>query len=121
MPRCSAQRESLGIILVDNSDQKRERIDPPPEKSIKLIQVKNKGFSHGCNTGARLAAGRNLLFLNSDTLISTNLQPECVRFQDQHREAGTQGVKNLHPDRRLDHACKRGFPTPSMHFIIFAV
>ena len=108
------------VILVDNSDQERERIDPPPEKSIKLIRVKNKGFSHGCNTGARLAAGRNLLFLNSDTLISTNLLPECVRFLDEHREAGTLGVKILLPDGRLDHGCKRGFPTPVNAFYYFA-
>jgi len=108
------------VILVDNSDQKRERIDPPPEKSIKLIQVENKGFSHGCNTGARLASGRNLLFLNSDTLISSNLLPECIRYMDEHREVGVLGIKILLPDGRLDHGCKRGFPSPARAFYYLA-
>jgi len=108
------------IILVDNSAEERERFRPSPEMPVKVIRVENRGFSHGCNTGARLATGRNLLFLNPDTLISTNLLPECVRYLDEHRETGTLGVKILLPDGRLDHGCKRGFPSPISAFYYLA-
>jgi GT2 family glycosyltransferase len=107
------------VIVVDNSTEERERFTHLPGKPVKLIHVENKGFAHGCNAGARVAVGRNLLFLNSDTLISDNLLPDCVQFLDDHQAVGVLGVKTLLADGRLDHSCKRGFPTPTNAFYHF--
>lgn len=107
------------LIVVDNSTEEHERFSGLPDNPLKVMQAENKGFSHGCNAGASVAAGRNLLFLNSDTLISDNLLPDCVQFLDEHQAVGALGVKTLLADGRLDHSCKRGFPTPINAFYHF--
>lgn len=108
------------IILVDNSTEERERFCPLIENPVKLIQVENRGFSHGCNMGFNMSSGRHLLFLNSDTLISNNLLPDCVKYLDEHQAIGVLGVKTFLANGLLDHSCKRGFPTLRNAFYYFA-
>jgi GT2 family glycosyltransferase len=84
---------------------------------VQLIENKqNVGFSKANNQAMRIAAGRYILLLNSDTII----QPETLRimldFMENHSRVGASGCKILLPDGFLDKACKRGFPTPSASF-----
>ena len=89
-------------------------------KDVKLISSKeNLGFPKGNNVAIKKATGRYVLLLNSDTkVIGDNLQ-NCVDYMDKHKEIGALGCKVELADGILDHACKRGFPTPEASLYYF--
>lgn len=89
------------IIVVDNNSK---------DDSLKLIKKefgknnhvrfvankKNLGFSEGNNSGAKVAKGKILLFLNSDTIVRDNAIGEMVIWMSKHPQAGaaTCALKN---------------------------
>lgn len=109
------------IWVVDNSS-KDGSVEMVQEefKSVKLIASKeNLGFPKGNNVAIKKATGRYILLLNSDTkVIGDNLQ-NCVAYMDKHKDIGALGCKVELPDGTLDHACKRGFPTPEASLYYF--
>ena len=107
------------IIVVDNSEDPAERYAGGGSGVTVLSGVENRGFGNACNIGARRAAGKYLLFLNSDTLMHPGTLEEGVGYLSAHPRAGALGVRTLLRDGTLDHACKRGFPTPSAAFYYF--
>jgi len=86
---------------------------------VSLIKNKeNKGFAAANNQAIKLARGRYILLLNSDTLLlSEDSFHKMVDFMDHHRDAGISGCKVTKPDGSLDWPCKRSFQTPSVFFI----
>ena len=100
------------IIVVDNSTKAEEQYTAQHNSVTVLSNVPNKGFAHGCNTGAAIAKGDYLLFLNSDTIMQPNTLDASVAYMREHADIGGLGVQVVLPDGSLDHACKRGFPTP---------
>lgn len=109
------------IWVVDNSS-KDGSVEMVQEefKSVKLIASKeNLGFPKGNNVAIKKATGRYILLLNSDTkVIGDNLQ-NCVAYMDKHKDIGALGCKVELSDGTLDHACKRGFPTPEASLYYF--
>lgn len=109
------------IWVVDNSS-KDGSVEMVQEefKDVKLIASKeNLGFPKGNNVAIKKATGRYILLLNSDTkVIGDNLQ-NCVAYMDKHKDIGALGCKVELPDGTLDHACKRGFPTPEASLYYF--
>ena len=103
---------SYEIIVVDNSDTPSQRY-VQDDFCIVLSGMPNKGFGHACNAGARQAAGRYILFLNSDTILHDGALEKCVEYLDSHTDVGALGIRTTLPDGTLDHGCKRGFPTPA--------
>jgi GT2 family glycosyltransferase len=68
--------QSAEIILVDNSRLEfSEGLVKALDKRFVTVIIhqdgvnKDKGFSEACNVGARLAQGRNLVFINPDTVV----------------------------------------------------
>ncbi len=108
------------IIVVDNSTRPEEYYTDNREGVTVLSHVENRGFAHGCNTGARIAKGEYVLFLNSDTVMQPNTLYASVQYMQQHKEVGGLGVQVVLESGELDHACKRGFPTPWNAFCYFA-
>ena len=100
------------IIVVDNSTISEEQYSTLIPSVTVLSNVPNKGFAHGCNTGATMAKGDYLLFLNSDTIMQPDTLDASVAYMRQNADVGGMGVQVVLPDGSLDHACKRGFPTP---------
>ena len=100
------------IIVVDNSTCDTERYVEEHDKVIIMPHIENKGFSHGCNTGAAQANGEYILFLNSDTIMQQNALEQSLAYLREHPEIGCLGAQMILEDGSLDHACKRGFPTP---------
>ncbi len=113
------------VILVDNNSQdgsveKLEYVFYEEIKSQKLKIIKNKingGFAQGNNLGIKHSQGKYILLLNSDTILRENVLYKCINFAEKyHLKTGTPigalGAKVLLEDGTLDHACKRGFPTP---------
>ena len=114
-PQCSFE-----VIVVDNSNQP-EQFFTRQFPHVKILSgVENHGFAHGCNTGAAVAQGDYLLFLNSDTIMDERTLDDSVTYLQQHPEAGGLGVQVVLQNGDLDHACKRGFPTPWNAFCYFS-
>ena len=106
------------VILVDNYSR---------DESVALIrrqfpQVQlicnqgNVGFSRANNQAMRIARGRYVLLLNSDTIVQTDTLDTMISFMDEHPTVGVSGCKLVLPNGSLDKACRRGFPTPSASF-----
>lgn len=110
---------SFEIIIVDNSSDETQRYDMNQDGVCIFSHIANKGFGNACNFGAEKASGRYLLFLNSDTIMHKETLEQCVSYLDNHNRVGALGERTLLEDGTLDHACKRGFPTPSASFYYF--
>lgn len=103
---------SYEVIVVDNSS-KKEEIFSLSHPNVRIFSgVENHGFGHACNIGASKAAGKILLFLNSDTIVEADTIQKSWDYLVNHPEIGVLGIKTLLQDGSLDHGCKRGFPTP---------
>lgn len=114
----SATSYDYEVILVDNASNDGV-ID---STNVQFPQVKcianndNVGFSRANNQGIRIAQGRYILLLNSDTIVQTDTLDTMLRLMDENPKVGASGCKIVLPDGSLDKACKRGFPTPSASF-----
>jgi GT2 family glycosyltransferase len=80
----------------------------------------NIGFSAANNIGMAMASAPNLLLLNPDTVVPRGAIRAALAELLARPEVGMLGVKLVQPDGRLDHACKRGFPTPMSSLYHFA-
>lgn len=69
-----SNRFSFETIVVDNhsNDGKLDTFKTLFPSIIFIKNSGNNGFANGCNTGANLAKGDHLLFLNPDTIASEN-------------------------------------------------
>ena len=106
------------VILIDNASRDDSvHVIGEQYPQVKLIANEdNLGFSKANNQGMRVAEGRYVLLLNSDTVVQPNTFEVMTRFMDEHPEVGASGCKVVLPDGSLDKACRRGFPTPSATF-----
>lgn len=106
------------IIVVDNNskDDSVERIRNLFPLVNLIVNKENVGFAKANNQAIKLARGRYILLLNSDTIVQNDTLDVMIRFMDQHPEVGASGCKVILPDGSLDKACRRGFPTPSASF-----
>jgi len=110
------------IIVVDNasSDGSNEMVKQQYPQ-VKLIENKdNLGFPKANNLGIKEALGQYILLLNSDTKVLDNCIESCLNYMDTNIDVGALGCKLLLANGKLDHACKRGFPTPeaSLYYIL---
>ncbi len=124
------------IILVDNSSQDGsiEKIQSDFQNIINqgtlkvIINDSNLGFSKANNIGIRNSIGEYILLLNSDTKLDQDCLQKCIEYINRYNLEnpnkkdiiGALGCKIILPDGKLDHACKRGFPTPSasLHYLL---
>lgn len=115
------------IILVDNAsyDDSISKIkdwlsqQKDKDKVEIIINSENLGFSKANNIGIKRAKGQYILLLNSDTYIVNDCLEKCMNYIEQNKRIGALGCKVLLPDGTLDHACKRGFPTPEASLYYF--
>ncbi len=96
------------IIVVDDASPDgtdswlREQVSAGRLKAIFLPG--NMGFSKACNAGARLAAGRDLVFLNNDTIARAGWLDALRDDMRAHPECGLAGSRLLYSDGRIQHA-----------------
>ncbi|MBO7445861.1 MAG: glycosyltransferase [Bacteroidales bacterium] len=90
--------------------------------SEKFPQVKvianqeNVGFSRANNQAIRMATGEYVLLLNPDTVVEEDTFEKCLRFMDEHPDAGGLGVKMVNGKGEFLPESKRGIPYPSVAF-----
>lgn len=116
------------ILLVDNAscDGSIERLQQEYKIALSqgilqiLINHTNMGFSKANNIGIKIAKGDYILLLNSDTVINGNCLESCLAKIEEDTGIGALGCKVVLSDGSLDHACKRGFPTPkaSLYYLL---
>jgi GT2 family glycosyltransferase len=96
---------SIEFVLVDNASNKETldllaRLD-----GFRIIRNSvNAGYVAGCNQGARLANGRRLLFLNSDTFVRAGAIAAGVAALDEDPHVGAVGGRLVQPCGLLQEA-----------------
>lgn len=93
------------IIIVDNDsdDGSIEMINTFERfKDVILISNdSNAGFAKANNQGIKVANGKYILLLNSDTLLLNNVLKESVERLEEEKEVGILGCKLLNADSTL--------------------
>jgi len=94
---------SFEVIVVDNQsgDNSRAQLLAAYPDLRWLETGYNAGFARANNLGIRHATGRNILLLNSDTLLLDNLLTRCVRVLDTQPDVAAVGAHQLGRDRQL--------------------
>lgn len=117
---------TVDVWIVDNGSTDGSQVMVRREfPRVRLRETgENVGFARANNLALKeiLAQAapkempRYVLLLNPDTELPPNALAEMVAFMDVHPEAGAAGPKLVQSDGRLDLACRRSFPTPSVAF-----
>ena len=126
------------IMLVDNAsqDDSMTRLQEDYKEIISqgLLNITlndaNLGFAKANNIGMRKSKGEYILLLNSDTYVVEDCLQQCMQYIERYNteaaiqgenecKIGALGCKVILPDGTLDHACKRGFPTPRASLYYF--
>lgn len=115
----SASNLNVEIIIVDNNsfDGSVGHIKSkfPSNPLIKIIESPlNLGFAKANNLGAAEANGEYLLILNPDTILQEDTLDKCLAFYKSNVKTGAVTCKLILPSGKLDLACRRSFPTPSV-------
>lgn len=92
------------VVVIDNHSDVETSEILKAMGGIKLIRnTENKGFVEACNQGAAAACGKNILFLNNDTIVTANwLNAMLAPLED--ATVALVGAKLLFPDGRLQEA-----------------
>lgn len=127
------------IVLMDNSSDANEVLEYH-HPQVQCHTIPNNGYANANNLGYTHASGENILLLNPDTLVydetinhcldllrssgcpsecSSECSSGCSSWNSQSKMMGAIGCRILRPDGSLDHACRRGFPTPFNSFCYF--
>lgn len=88
------------VIVVDNASGDASAALVQAEfPTVHLIEsTQNLGFAGGNNLALRVASGRYLLLLNTDTLVHGNVLTEAVAWLDAHPRVGVMGPRVLNAD-----------------------
>jgi len=98
------------VIVVDNASS-----DGSPEafKKLKIKAIFNKenlGYAKANNQGIKIAKGKFLLLLNSDTLVKKGSLEALIKFAESHPDAGVVGSRLYNLDGTVQPSCFH-FPT----------
>lgn len=107
------------IIVVDNAsvDGTAQLVRQHFPDVHMIANQDNRGFAKANNQGIIASQGDFILLLNPDTIVSGDTFSTCIKFMDQHPDAGAIGVKMLDGSGRFLPESKRGLPTLSASFM----
>lgn len=91
---------TIEVWLADNnsSDGSADMVEAEFPQVHLIRNTDNKGLAAATNQGLESSAGRYLLSLNSDTVVTPGAFPTLVRFMDDHPEVGGATPKLVLPD-----------------------
>ena len=100
------------IILVDNAstDGSKEFFEQD-KRIIYIYNNENLGFGRANNIGIEVAKGRNILFLNSDTLLINNAIKILSNYLDENPKVGACGGNLYTKDLKPNHSYRLIFPS----------
>jgi GT2 family glycosyltransferase len=76
-----------------------------------IANESNLGFAAANNQALRVASGKHILLLNSDTVVPGNALNDMVSYVEVHPEVGAVGCRLLKTDGTVQRSCWRGFPS----------
>jgi GT2 family glycosyltransferase len=85
------------IKVIKSWEQKRKQLKAPVGKIV--LNDKNGGFPFACNTGAKFASGKYLIFLNADCVVTLNWIKPMVDLVESNKEIGIVGNLQIKGDR----------------------
>ena len=99
----NTKKVNFEVILIDNAsaDGSIEKIQSSRLKiqNMKIVRnKKNLGFAKANNQGIKLAQGKYILLLNSDTLVTNNVIGEMAIWMDNNPKVGIASCKLLNED-----------------------
>jgi GT2 family glycosyltransferase len=108
----AAPKLECEIILVDNAsgDGLLDALRTERPGVVLIGNSDNDGFARACNSGARTAKGRLLLFLNPDTEVTPGSLEGMAAFLDGREDAGIAGCRTENMDGAIEPSVYR-FPT----------
>jgi len=109
---------SFEVVCVDGNspDRSGEMVAEEFPEVILIRNASNESYARSVNKGIRLARGRYVCLLDSDTLLVENALAALVRFMDETPEAAVCGPKLLNPDGSIQHHI-RSFATLGVFFL----
>jgi GT2 family glycosyltransferase len=111
------------IILCDNGSTDGS-VEAIKEKYPEVIIVENNanlGFAKGNNAAKKVAKGKYILFLNTDTVVYKNVLRKTLDYLEEHQDVGAVTCKLVLFDGSLDKDARRSFPTPWVSFTHLAL
>ena len=101
------------IIVVDNASEPAACLELSRRfsRTRVICSQSNVGFARASNLGATHSSGKNILFLNPDTLILGHAIQKLVCKLECDSAIGAVGAKLLNKDRTVQLSCVRPFPT----------
>ena len=96
--------ENFEVILVDNNstDGSIEFVTKNYPKIIVIKLNSNKGFAEPNNIGAKIAKGEHILFLNNDTVTTSNFISEMVQVLQKDEQVAICQSLLLKPNGDID-------------------
>jgi GT2 family glycosyltransferase len=90
------KKRDFEIVLIDNASQddtpEKVRALAEKEEDVRLlVNNVNRGFAGGNNDGAKIARGKILILLNSDTIVSPGAIEKLTQPLDDHPDWGMLG------------------------------
>lgn len=100
------------VILIDNASTDGSADDIAGEfPSVRILALpENIGFGRANNKGLEVARGRNIFFLNPDTLLHDNATLALSDYLDAHPECGVCGGNLVDERGRPTHSFNRVLP-----------
>ena len=76
----------LEVIVIDNAstDGSLEYLKSQSGRIILIENTENLGYAKACNQGMKIAKGKYILLLGSDTIMKSNTLKECADFLDKN-------------------------------------
>ena len=104
--RCGASLPFETIVVDDSGIPGSETALDVWRPRIRISKnPENLGFSKSCNRGAKIAAGRYLVFLNDDTVVTPAWLDALVAFIERESSAAVVGPKLLYPSSNTIQHC----------------
>jgi GT2 family glycosyltransferase len=92
--------DKADVIVIDNAsnDGSAEMVGEDFPQVTLLLNGKNRGFAAANNQGLRIATGRYVLLLNSDTIVHGKVLQSSVEYLERNPNVGAMGCRVLNFD-----------------------
>ena len=103
--------DSMEVIVVDNgsTDGTAEMIREKFPLVVLLCEAMNTGYAPANNRGIRMATGRHVLLLGSDTVVRNDTLSVLAGYLDAHPDVSAVACRLMNPDGTPQMSCRR-FP-----------